>query len=117
MNWIELKSLEQLEEIKKESAEKPVLIFKHSTRCNISRMSIDRLQRQWSEKDMAPVKAYYLDLLNYRDISNELSRQFNVEHQSPQILVIANGKSVLDLSHFEIDYDVIKSTAQKNYSL
>jgi bacillithiol system protein YtxJ len=93
------------------------LIFKHSTRCNISRMSIDRLQRQWSEKEMSNVKAYYLDLLNYRDISNALADQFKVEHQSPQILVIANGKSVLDLSHFEIDYDVIKSTAQKNIAL
>ena len=66
---------------------------------------------------MLSVKAYYLDLLNYRDISNELARQFNVEHQSPQILIIANGKSVLDLSHFEIDYDMIKSTAQKNITL
>jgi bacillithiol system protein YtxJ len=117
MNWIELRSLDQLEEIKKESAEKPVLIFKHSTRCNISRMSIDRLQRQWSEKEMAHVKAYYLDLLNYREISNALVDLFKVEHQSPQILVIANGKSVLDLSHFEIDYDVIKSTTQKNITL
>jgi len=116
MNWIELRSLDQIEELKKESAEKPVIIFKHSTRCNISRTSLDRLQRHWNEREIGQVRTYYLDLLKNREISNELAAQFNIEHQSPQVLIIANGKSVLDLSHFEIEYDAIRDTVQKNYS-
>jgi bacillithiol system protein YtxJ len=109
MKWNELTALDQLQEIRQESTERPVLIFKHSHRCNISRASLDRLERSWNDQEMAHVKPYFLDLLSYREISNQLAEQFNVEHESPQILVIANGKSVLDLSHFAIEYDQIKS--------
>jgi bacillithiol system protein YtxJ len=109
MKWTELTALEQLEEIKKESADKPVLIFKHSTRCNISRTTLDRLERKWNDQEMSKIKPYYLDLISNRPISNSVAQQFDVEHQSPQILVIENGKSVLNLSHFEIEYDQIKS--------
>jgi bacillithiol system protein YtxJ len=112
MKWIELKEVTQLEEIQNESADGPVLIFKHSKRCNISRASLDRLERNWNEKEMAHVKSYFLDLLSYRELSNSIVDRFNVEHESPQILIIAKGKSVLDLSHFEIEYDQIKSAVK-----
>lgn len=113
MNWIELKALGQLEKIKAESERQPVLIFKHSYRCNISRTALDRLERNWNDKEMAHVKPYFLDLLSFREISHQIAEQFQVAHQSPQALLIANGKSVLDLSHFAIEYDPIK-TAVKN---
>jgi bacillithiol system protein YtxJ len=112
MKWIELKALDQVQEIKKESTERPVLIFKHSNRCNISRATLDRLERNWNDKEL-DIKIYFLDLLSHREISNLLADQFQVDHQSPQILVIENGKSILDLSHFEIDYEQIKA-ALKN---
>ena len=109
MNWIELKAQDQLQEIKNMSAEQPVLIFKHSHRCNISRAALDRLERNWNETEMGNVKPYFLDLLSYRELSGLLADQFAVEHESPQILLINNGKSVLDLSHFEIEYEQIKA--------
>ena len=109
MNWISLEELNQLDEILLESQQKPVLIFKHSTRCNISRTTFDRLERRWDVSEMGVVKRYFLDLISSREISNQIAERFEVEHQSPQILVISNGKSVLDLSHYEIDYDHIKA--------
>lgn len=109
MKWHELKALDQLRVIKEESIERPVLIFKHSTRCNISRTTLDRLERHWNDQEMARVKPYFLDLLNHREISNSLATQFEVEHESPQILLIDKGRSVLHLSHFEIDYQEIRS--------
>jgi bacillithiol system protein YtxJ len=109
MNWIKLNDADQLQEIARESTQQPVLIFKHSSRCNISRASLDRLERNWNNTEMGHVKPYFLDLLSFREISNQLAHQFNVEHESPQILVIANGKSILDLSHFAIDYAPIKN--------
>ena len=114
MNWNELKALDQLEEIKKESAEKLVLIFKHSTRCNVSRMTLDRLERQWQASALPNVSIFYLDLLRFRDISNAIAEQFNVEHHSPQILLISNRKSVLDLSHYEIEFDAIRKSVMEN---
>jgi bacillithiol system protein YtxJ len=112
MNWIELKTLDQLETIKAQSEEQPVLIFKHSTRCSTSRMSLDRLERNWNTQEMNGIKPYFLDLLSFRQISNLIAEHFQVEHESPQILLISKGKSVLDLSHFEIDYNVIKQAVK-----
>jgi bacillithiol system protein YtxJ len=112
MKWNKLKAFDQLAEIKKESSEKNILIFKHSSRCNISRASLDRLERKWNDQEMEHVKPYFLDLLNHRDISMSIAEQFRVEHESPQILLIKKGQSVFDQSHFSIDYDQIKAAAK-----
>ena len=109
MDWISLKDSKQLEEIIAESKVKPVLIYKHSTRCNISRTAFDRLDRKWDAVAVGAIRRYFLDLISFREISNRIAEIFQVEHHSPQILVISDGKSVLDLSHFDIDFDRIKS--------
>jgi bacillithiol system protein YtxJ len=114
MNWISLKDLKQLDDIVAESKEKPVLIYKHSTRCNVSRAAFDRLERRWDASVTGDVKRYLLDLISCRDISNLIAERFKVEHQSPQILVISDGKSVLDLSHFEIEFEQIQSVLRNN---
>lgn len=108
MNWIKLTALEQLEQIKEESKEHPVLIFKHSTSCSISNASLNRLERNWNPEEVGKLKAYFLDLLSYRNISNAIAEQFNVPHQSPQVLLIEDGKAVNDWSHFDINYKEIK---------
>jgi len=104
MNWIELKSLVQLEELEHSSKEHPVLIFKHSSQCSTSWMAWDRLQRNHTSGEMENVKKYFLDLLSYREISNAIARKFEVEHESPQAILIKNGKAIYSASHFEIDY-------------
>ncbi len=91
-----------LDEIEKISFEKPVILFKHSTRCSISRMVWNNFQKEYlfpTEK----MEVYYLDLLNYREISNEIANRFNIVHQSPQILVIKNGACVYNASHESIN--------------
>jgi bacillithiol system protein YtxJ len=112
MNWIEINSLQQLEEIKKESQEKPVLIFKHSTRCSISRMTLDRLERSWNTHEMLAIKPYFLDLISFRQLSNSIAEMFGVEHESPQVIIVSQGKSVLDLSHLQIEYNQIKEAVK-----
>ena len=111
MKWIELKSAEQIEKIKKESESTPVLIFKHSTRCATSRMSLDRLERNWNEKDTSIIP-YFLDLINHRQVSSLIAQFFGVEHESPQVLLIFKGEAVLDQSHFEIDYHAIRKAVK-----
>lgn len=101
MNWIQLTDLGQLNEISLLSNEKPVIIFKHSTRCSISRMALKQFENEFVSND--EVEVYFLDLLEHRDISNEIATRFNVYHQSPQLLLIKEGKSVYDVSHSDID--------------
>jgi bacillithiol system protein YtxJ len=113
MEWSELRSINQIDEIREVSKEKSVLIFKYSSRCSLSQMALERLERNWKESEMADVKSYFLDLISYREISNRIAHEFDVEHESPQVLIIENGKSIYDESHMGINYtqirDVVKS--------
>ena len=101
LSWTPLVSVEEINTIKEISKNQSVLIFKHSTRCGISRMVIKQFDSLFNEENKQ-LKVYYLDLLNFREVSSKLSEVFQVIHQSPQLLVIKNGISVYDESHYEI---------------
>ena len=105
MNWNKLTDAHQLEEIKALSKDKPFLIFKHSTRCSISSMSLDRLLRKWKDADEEKVTPYFLDLIAYRDLSDLVAKEFKVPHESPQVLLIKDGEAVYDNSHYGISYE------------
>lgn len=113
MNWIHLDSEEKLAEATTASQTKPVVLFKHSTTCSISNTALNRLERNWNSEDVAETQAYYLDLLSYRQLSRQIAEKFQVEHQSPQVLIIQNEKSVYDTSHFDINYPTIKTEIEK----
>ncbi|WP_299013554.1 bacillithiol system redox-active protein YtxJ [uncultured Polaribacter sp.] len=101
LTWIPLTSKAQLEEIKTQSKTEAVFIFKHSTRCGISSMVIKQFEKLFTE-ETKNLKVYYLDLLNYRDISDEIGYAFQVMHQSPQLVVVRNEVSVHNASHYDI---------------
>ncbi len=102
MNWNKLTSEAQLDTIKEESVKRPVMIFKHSTSCSISHMALSRMERNWN--DQLGVKAYYLDLLANKPLSNKIEHDFGVEHESPQVLLIKNGTCIYDASHMSISF-------------
>ena len=102
MLWHPLTDNAQLQIIIDISQQQPenhraVVIFKHSTRCSISSMALSRFESKWA--DDPEVVVYYLDLLKFRDVSNETARLFGIEHQSPQVLVIKNGTCIYTASH------------------
>ena len=101
INWNELTDLGQLNEIIAGSNEKPVAIFKHSTRCSVSRMALKQFENEFNSSDK--VTPYFLDLIAHRDISNEIATRFGVTHQSPQLILIKEGKAVYNVSHSDID--------------
>lgn len=100
--WIPLNSLDQLNYIEEKSKTKAQIIFKHSMRCGISRMVLNQFVNQYpfTEND---VNLYFLDLISYRDVSDEVGYKFQVIHQSPQLLVIKNGVVVAHDSHSSIN--------------
>ncbi len=101
VGWIPLTDFGQLNEIIDLSTEKPVLIFKHSTRCSISRMVLKQFENEFDLQDK--VIPYFLDLLEFRNVSNEIASRFGVMHQSPQIILVKDGKAVYNASHESID--------------
>ncbi len=104
MNWLPLTSIEQLEQIKQASNNKPQLIFKHSTTCSISKMAFSRFERAEAPET---IDFYYLDLLNHRNVSNAIAEFFQVHHESPQVILIKNGACVYDESHYGIMMDEV----------
>ena len=102
MNWIQLESAEQLNQIKQQQGYS--LIFKHSTRCSISMMAKRRFELDWEDLP-ADMPLYFLDLIRYRDISNQVAQIFQVHHESPQLLLIKDGECILDQSHGAISVE------------
>ena len=106
--WHILSDITQLEEIKELSKSMPVAIFKHSTRCGISRMVLRQFESTYSLKD-EQLKLYYLDLLTYRNISDEIGFTFQVLHQSPQLIVIKDGVAIAHAAHHDIQADSLEN--------
>ena len=106
MDWIHLTKLEQLEQIKDHSFNKPQAIFKHSTRCSTSSMVLNRLERSQLPTN---TDFYFLDLIQHREISNKFSEIFSVYHESPQVLLIKNGECIYDESHMGISMQEIEA--------
>ena len=106
MHWNELTSIEQLDLIEVKSETQPVLIFKHSTRCSISRFALKQFEFEFDMQEV--ILPYYLDLLNFREVSNEIANRYSVQHQSPQILVLKNREVVYDVSHEGITVSELK---------
>ena len=100
-DWKMLTDISQLDEIDQTSKEKTVVIFKHSTTCGISAGAKSRLEMNWTGLEVE-IDFYYLDLLSYRPISNEIASRYGVRHESPQIIVINNSKASYDTSHHRI---------------
>ena len=102
MNWTSLESADQISGIKQQQGYS--LIFKHSTRCSISMMVKKRFELDWS-KLPGDLPLYFLDLIKYRDLSNKVAGDFQVHHESPQLLLIKDGECILDLSHGEVSVE------------
>ncbi len=104
--WKKIESQKDLDAAIEKSSQQKVLIFKHSTRCFISKTVLRSFEKQMQESDKN-FGYYFLDLLAYRSISNEIESRFDVVHQSPQLIVLENGKAIYNASHQNIDLDKI----------
>lgn len=100
IDWTPLMSLEEVKEIKELSKDSYVGIFKHSTRCPISSTVLSRFERVFPKE--SPIKMYYLDLIRFRDVSGAVGQVFNVVHQSPQFIIVKDGKAIAHDSHQSI---------------
>jgi bacillithiol system protein YtxJ len=97
-NFIELNSLEKLEELFEKSNETPVILFKHSITCPISSGVYHEVSEVEGEVNLVIVQTA-------RQISNEIASKTGVRHESPQAIVLKNGKAVYHASHYDITSD------------
>lgn len=103
--WTNLTSTSQVDEIVNTiSSDKTCVILKHSTSCSISSIAKLRLDNNLDSLG-AKSNLYYLDLLQYRDVSKYIADQLDVYHESPQVIIIKNGEATYDVSHLDISID------------
>ena len=104
--WKNLRSIENLNKAQQDSHIKTVVLFKHSTRCSISRFVLKNFENTVTipEEEM---DFYFLDLIEYRSVSNGIAERFNVIHQSPQLIILKKGEAVYDASHESIDAEIL----------
>lgn len=109
--WQDLESIDEYREALRHSFDKPILFFKHSTTCFISKAVKKNLEKQINEsEDKDKIDLYYLDLLHFRPISNLMANDLNVTHQSPQAILIKNGEVKYNASHDNINFqNIIKA--------
>jgi bacillithiol system protein YtxJ len=104
MNWKHLTSIAELDELIALSETSTILIYKHSDRCNICHVALNRIERNWKEEDNEKTVPYFLDVLRHRDVSNAIAERLGIRHESPQALLIRNGKCFYSSTHSEINY-------------
>ncbi len=108
MDWIALTDASQLQQIVANSNLRIQVIFKHSIRCSISNMAKNRLERSFSP---TLIDFHYLDLIAHRQLSDKIAEDFQVSHESPQVLMIKNGSCCYNESHSGISMEAILDQA------
>ncbi len=112
MGWIQLQRIDQLPELIEKSSLIPQLIFKHSTRCSISSMAMNRIE-SFGLNNNESLECYYLDLIQFRDLSNFVANELNITHQSPQAILIKNKMVIYHESHGSINCSEIEIHSKK----
>lgn len=107
--WTILTEENQIAEIIALSNSIPVYIFKHSTTCGISAQAKENVEISFKNTDK-PFLFYYLDLLKYRSVSNEVASKLNVHHQSPQLILVHDGRVAFTTSHHKIKANILEDS-------
>ncbi len=112
MNWQSLSSEGDFEQILQSSQSRTQAIFKHSTRCGISAMAKYRVEGDWGKKN-PDTPIYLLDLIQHRDLSDLIAQRLEVHHESPQLILVRNGKAIFNSSHISISSSSAAKHIQK----
>jgi bacillithiol system protein YtxJ len=102
----QLQRIDQLDGLLAESADRPVLLFKHSYSCGTSAEALDELLTHLSE---TPQGARYamVTVQTHRDVSNAVAQRLGVRHETPQALLVRDGRVVWSASHFRVTADAV----------
>ena len=102
-NFINIDSLEGLERLVAESHERPVILFKHSLTCGISRGVYREVSQVRADVNMVVIQTH-------REISNAVATLTGIRHESPQAIVLRSGMPVYHASHYDIEAQHIEAS-------
>jgi len=96
-----LESVEDLNDALHESTERPILLFKHSLTCSISMRAFNELQSYLEHAD-SRISYMLINVQTARAVSEQAASKLRVTHQSPQAILVRNGREVWSASHSDI---------------
>lgn len=102
MNYTEIIDIEQWQQILAKSNENPVVVLKHSTTCPISAAAY----REFTSEALQ--NAYLVKVIEHREVSNEIAKDLQVQHASPQVIVIKDGQATWQATHYHVTAKAIK---------
>ena len=99
--WHTIDKYEDLDQVLKDSHQSDQVILKHSNTCGISVMVKNRIEKEGQDsEDFTDI--HIINVLSSRQLSNQLSELLSVRHESPQILLISEGRCTFHTSHFDV---------------
>lgn len=107
-----LSSEQALQELMERSAQEPVLIFKHSATCPISAAAMDEFSGFLAQAPEGQFAAGYLIVQEDRPISNTVAERLGVKHESPQAILIKDGRAVWHASHWHVTAAALATALQ-----
>jgi len=107
VQWTDITDVSQLDALEAESQSIPVVVFKYSTRCNLSTFTLKKFEKKF-DFEAGEAKPYFLDLRAFRDISDEIATRYGIAHESPQIILIKQGRAVYYANHEHIKFENLK---------
>lgn len=113
-NYQELLSINALDALLQTSHQQPVLFFKHSNTCPISSRALGEFEKYLTTAAQTGIKHALIVVQKARDVSNKLAAVTGIEHESPQAILVRDGKAVWDESHFKLKSDVIAVAIKQN---
>lgn len=105
-NFVELHETAKLEEILQISCKRPVVLFKHSNTCSIS-------ADVFAEISSVDSTVWLVVVQDARNISNEIAEKTGIRHESPQVIVIKDGKPIYHASHYDITSQDVENILSK----
>jgi bacillithiol system protein YtxJ len=101
VRFIQLDSIEKLDDLFARSENAPVVIFKHSSSCGVSAAIYRQMADLDAEVNIVVVQAA-------RDVSNEIVERTGIRHESPQVIILKNGEPIYQASHYSISPGAIE---------
>jgi len=106
-NFFRIDDSATLENLITDSKAKPVIVFKHSNACSISARAYRELERLGDQVNI-------LEVQSAREVSRELANLTGVRHETPQVIVLRDGKAVWNASHFDVKADDVLKAVESN---
>jgi bacillithiol system protein YtxJ len=114
-NLTTVEGIDELDRLLEHSAAEPVLLFKHSYTCGISAEALDELIEHLREEQPA-IRYAMVTVQTHREVSNAVSSKLGIRHETPQALLVRNGRVVWSASHFRVNADSLGKALRANVS-